>query len=214
LRQQHIEKCCFMNVTPKKIDALNAALATNELGPICYALDAAIRDAGGVVAVARAARLDRTTLYRAFRVADGADLRTMLKTLRAMQLQLIVEVNDQDEESVGSTRRVETAKGQQREIVGRRLTTALKTGRTRALLRAFAGAVHSQQNVTELAQRVSIRRETLYRVFGRHPNARLNTLLRILNALGLRFAVRRVRIRDNQAGGETAHHRPSRYDAR
>jgi DNA-binding phage protein len=113
-----------MNVTPKKIDALNAALATNELGPICFALDAAIRDAGGVVAIARAARLDRITLYRAFRVADGVDLRTPLKTLRATRLQLIVEVNEQDEDPLRSNPGVEIASGRQRQVVGRRLTTA------------------------------------------------------------------------------------------
>jgi DNA-binding phage protein len=177
-----------------------------------YALDGAIRDAGGVVAVAREARLNRTTLYRAFRVADGVDLRTLAKTLRAMRLQLIVEVNEQDQESLKSSPSVETASCRQREILGRRLTTALRTGRTRALVSAFAGAVHAQQNVTDLAERVSIRRETLYRVFGRHPNARLITLLSFLNALGLRFAVHRVRIRDNEAGSETAHRRPSKYD--
>ena len=33
----------FVNVTPRKIDALNAALATNEVRPVCLALDAAIR---------------------------------------------------------------------------------------------------------------------------------------------------------------------------
>jgi len=202
-----------MNVTPKKIDALNNALATNELGSICYALDAAIRDAGGVVAVARAARLDRTTLYRAFRVADGVDLRTLLKTLRAMRLQLIVEVNEQDEDPLRSNPGVETASGRQRQVVGRRFTTALKTGRARDLLRAFAGGVHLQQNVTDLAQKVSIRRETLYRVFGRHPNARLITLLSFLNALGLRFAVRRVPMRHASSAGRSAPSAPTGDDA-
>jgi DNA-binding phage protein len=53
---------------------LNAAFETNDLKRICRAVDAAVPQSGSIIEVARAAELDRVTLYRAFRLERGPAL--------------------------------------------------------------------------------------------------------------------------------------------
>jgi DNA-binding phage protein len=51
---------------------LNAAFETNDLRRICRAVDAAVLRSGSIIEIARAAELDRVTLYRAFRLERRA----------------------------------------------------------------------------------------------------------------------------------------------
>jgi DNA-binding phage protein len=53
---------------------LNAALKTNDLRSICRAVDVSVLHSGSIIEVARAAELDRVTLYRAFRLVRGPAL--------------------------------------------------------------------------------------------------------------------------------------------
>ena len=63
-------------------DSLNAAFASNELGRICRAIDVAVRRSGDISEIARSAKVDRTTVYRAFRNEGAPAFDTVAKTLR------------------------------------------------------------------------------------------------------------------------------------
>ena len=177
-------------------DSLNEALASNDLGRICRAVDDAILQSGRIVEIARAAKINRTTLYRAFRLQGGPGLDTMIRVLRALGFQLIVElqqalpISDLNHQSV--KRRTLPERDRQAIAIARRFTTALRTGNTSTLLKVFAEALRAQENVAALAKRTTTSREHLYRVFSRNLNPRFSTLLSYVNALGLRFAVRRL----------------------
>jgi DNA-binding phage protein len=71
---------------------LNAALKTNDLRSICRAVDVSVLHSGSIIEVARAAELDRVTLYRAFRLERGPALDNMIKDLRVLGFRLVVEV--------------------------------------------------------------------------------------------------------------------------
>lgn len=68
---------------------LNAAFETNDLQRICRAVDAAVLRFGSIIESARAAEVDRVTLYRAFRLPA---LDNMIRVLRVLGFKLIVEV--------------------------------------------------------------------------------------------------------------------------
>src|SRR5258708_16617939 len=70
--------------------SLNAAFATNDLQRICRAGDAGISESTSIIAVARAAQIDRTTLYRAFRLKNGLALDTMINVARRLEFRLMV----------------------------------------------------------------------------------------------------------------------------
>ena len=73
-------------------DSLNAAFASNELGRICRAIDVAVRRSGDISEIARSAKVDRTTVYRAFRNEGAPAFDTVAKTLRALRYRLVVEL--------------------------------------------------------------------------------------------------------------------------
>lgn len=175
--------------------SLNAAFATKNLRCICRAVDAAVLHSGRIIEIARAAECDRTTLYRAFRLGGGPKLDTMIKVLRALGFQLAVELCNETAHGTAVERR--PRKNRQASATARRFTAAFKTGRRRDLLNAFAETLREQENVAAFAKRTTMSRENLYRVFSRNLNPRFDNLLSVLNALGLRFAVRSL---PNKAG--------------
>lgn len=169
---------------------LNAAFETNDLKQICSAVDAAVHESGSSIAeIARAAELDRGTLYRAFRFARGPALDTMIKVLRVLGFRLVVEVRAQ----VKRDAREEANPRKDASATARRFTSAFKTGEINSFVKAFKGALRAQENVAEFASKTIRTREALYRVFTQNPTPRFSTLLSVLNALDLRFGVRRLR---------------------
>lgn len=172
---------------------LNAAFETNDLQRICRAVDAAVLQTGSIIETARAAQLDRVTLYRAFRLERGPALDTMIKVIRVLGFRLIVEVRSEANSRVsgvpaerGSSARKQAA------ATARRFTAAFKTGEMEPLVKVFKETLHAQENVVEFAGKTIRTREALYRVFTQNPMPRFSTLLSFLNALELRFAVRRL----------------------
>jgi DNA-binding phage protein len=175
------------------LESLNAAFATNNLQCICRAVDAAVLQSGSIIEIARAAELDRATLYRAFRLERGPALDTMIKVLRVLGFELVVEVQSE----VANSQSKEASPGggsskPQAVAIARRFTAAFKTGEMKLLLNVFKETLYSQDNVAQLASKTIRTREALYRVFDRNPMPRFSTLLSFLNALELRFAVRRL----------------------
>jgi DNA-binding phage protein len=61
-----------------------------------------------------------------------------------------------------------------------------------SLVKVFKATLDAQENVAEFAGKTIRTRETLYRVFTQYPTPRFSTLLSFLNALELRFGVRRL----------------------
>lgn len=178
----------------KELEAtLNAAFATNNLKCICRAVDAAMLRSGNLVEIARAAEVDRTTLYRAFRLERGPALGNMIKVLRVLGFRLVVEVRREftnghvrDAPIDGGGDAIKAA------ATARRFTAAFKTGEMHSLVKVFRETLQEQPNVAEFAGKTIRTRETLYRVFTQYPMPRFGTLLSFLNALELQFAVRRL----------------------
>jgi probable addiction module antidote protein len=167
---------------------LNEALASNDLQRICQAVDAIVIYCG-VTELAKAAALDRTTLYRSFRMRNGPSLDTASKVFRALGLQLVVTLKSGNAKSVWCSS-VDARK--YRHEIALRFTRGLINGDTAALVEAYQDALTNQENTAKLATQMGRRREHLYRIFSRHPNPRFGTILSFLNALGLRFTAGRL----------------------
>jgi probable addiction module antidote protein len=167
---------------------LEAAFATNDLRRICSAVDALVVRCG-ISDVARDAELDRTTLYRAFRLQRGPRLDTMVAVLRVLGLRLIVETRDQTGfRSADRSRRAPHLNAS----AARHLTAAFRTGDLDLVNEAFAKTLSSQENVSELARKTIRSREALYRAFAFRHVPRFGTVLSFLNALELQFGVKQL----------------------
>jgi len=169
---------------------LDAAFRTNDLQCICRAIDAAVLQSGGVTQVARAAKLDRVTLYRAFRLGKGPRLDNMIKVLGVLGFGLVVEVSSEMDDGEG-LRVGRGAIGRKRAAANaRRFTAAFKIDDFELLGKVFKEILYKQENVSEFADKTIRTREALYRAFDLNPMPRFSTLLSFLNALELEFAVR------------------------
>jgi DNA-binding phage protein len=164
------------------------AFATNDLRRICGAVDVAVVRCG-ISDVARDAELDRTTLYRAFRLKKGPGLDTMITVLRVLGFCLTVETRDQG--NLRSANRLRRAP-HLNASAARRLTVAFRTGDLDRVNEAFAKTLSAQENVSELARKTIRSRETLYRAFVFRHTPRFSTALSFLNALGLQFGVKQL----------------------
>jgi DNA-binding phage protein len=172
---------------------LNTAFETNDLKRICRAIDAAVLQSGSIIEVARAAKVDRVTLYRAFRLANGPALDNMIKVLRVLGFELVVEAGTgvANNDASGAPTGVESTARKQAATTARRFTAALKSGDRELLVKVFKETLRAQENVAEFAGKTIRTRETLYRAFNQFT-PKFSTLLSFLNALNLRFGVRRL----------------------
>ena len=68
------------------------------------------------------------------------------------------------------------------------LDAYLEDGTTEELLRALS-TITSSRGMTALARDTGVSREALYRAFSDNGNPTLDTLLRVMKALGVRLAV-------------------------
>lgn len=170
-------------------DALKAAFATNDLRRICRAVDEAVLR-GGIAKVAQNAKVDRTTIYRAFRRENGPALDTMVRVLHVLGSRLIVEIkpNPSSERLQADAR-----------TTARLLTTAFSHGDLDLAIEALAKALRSQENVSELARTTIVSRENLYRAFAFPRIPRFRTVLNFLNAVGLQFGIERLPSKRNAA---------------
>lgn len=172
-----------------KEKALKAAFATNDLRRICRAVDAAVLGSG-ITKVAQGARVDRTTIYRAFRRENGPALDTMIKVLRFLELRLTVEIKAKPM----LERTQHDAKAS-----ARLLTIAFKDCDLDLAIEALAKALSSQENVSKLARKATISRENLYRAFAFPRIPRFRTVLTFLNAIGLQFGIERLPSKNSAA---------------
>jgi DNA-binding phage protein len=120
--------------------SLSAAFATNDLQRICRAVDAGILQSTSIIALAQAAQIDRTTLYRAFRRRNGPALDTMIKVLGVLGFRLIVETTSEaGAQSNLAGGRSSRARGGHTDakVTARGFTTAFKTGEIDSLLQVF-----------------------------------------------------------------------------
>ena len=170
--------------------SLGVAFATNDLRRICSAFDVAVVRCG-ISDVARDAELDRTTLYRAFRLKKGPGLDTMITVLRVLGFRLIVETKDQS--GFQSANRSRHAPHPNARATARLLTVAFRTGDLDLVNEAFAKTLSLQENVSELARKTVRSRGALYRAFAFRRTPRFSTVLSFLNALELQFGVKQLR---------------------
>jgi probable addiction module antidote protein len=170
--------------------SLGVAFATNDLRRICSAVDVAVVRCG-ISDVARDAELDRTTLYRAFRLKKGPGLDTMITVMRVLGFHLIVETKYQS--GFQSPNRSRHAPHLNARATARLLTVAFRTGDLDLVNEAFAKTLSSQENISELARKTIRSREALYRAFAFRHIPRFSTVLSFLNALELQFGVKQLR---------------------
>lgn len=168
-------------------DGLKAAFATNDLRLICRAVDEAVlRD--GIANVAENAKVDRTTIYRAFRLENGPALDTMVRVLHVLGLRLIVKIKPNPSSERARLEGKTTA---------RSLTVAFRSGDLDLAIEALEKALRSQENVSELARSIIVSRENLYRAFAFPRIPRFRTVLNFLNALELQFGVERLHSKED-----------------
>jgi len=169
-------------------------------------VDACILSCSNVTEFSQAAEVDRTTLYRAFRLANGPALDTMTKVLQALGFELIVRVRDEAAKLRSESERLDKSSGFNSEsrratkAAARRFNIAFASRNVNLLLAAFAESLRFQANVSHFASKTNVSREALYRIFTGPRTPRFSTVLSFLNALGLRFAVRRVAKNRHWAG--------------
>ena len=183
-------------VSDKAEKVLNAAFATNELSAICKAIDAAVIECG-VTKIARDAGLDRTTLYRAFRLEGGPALNTMVQVMRVLGFGLAIKVKDPSKSQ--AINRLSAIPDRETSHV---LTAAFRRGDLHLVIKLFAEALGSQENISELARKTIRSREALYRAFAFPRTPRFSTALSLLHALNLRFAVERLQLRPTGQRGK------------
>lgn len=159
---------------------LNKALAANDLHAICDQLGASIFEVTGVTIFSKASKVDRTTLYRAFRIKRDLSLETLIKVLTALGLRLTFVAKTEVPESVASARR---------------FSKALASGDPSQLAGAFARSLRSQPNVTRFAEKAGRSREALYRTFAGPGTPRFSTVLCLVAALELQLVVAPMRHR-------------------
>lgn len=178
-----------------KIEAIKAAFAANDLGRILGAIDKAIKRRGPTQ-VALESKVERSTLFRAFRQQNGPALDTLVSVLHTLGCRLIVETGH----AVLSEQPHLDAKD-----VARLLTKGFRSGDLDLAVAALATALRSQQNISEFVRTTSISRENLYRAFAFPRIPRCRTVLIFLNALGLQFGIESLPVID-----ATSSQRPAR----
>jgi DNA-binding phage protein len=158
----------------RQAQELNAAFQSGDRDKLCAAIFAVIMGTGNVSAFALRARVDRTMLYTAFKHNPGFDI--ILKVMRAADFKLIA-VDHPESFS-------------KRSLLSQKLSAALDTDDIRLIIKAFSEALHAQENIFRLAEKIHMSRAALYRTFACPRVPRLGTLLNFLNALNLRLAVK------------------------
>ncbi|MFH1344617.1 MAG: hypothetical protein ABIL01_25960 [Pseudomonadota bacterium] len=174
--------------------SLNAAFATNDLHRICGAIDAAVLEFPSIIKVAQDARINWTTLYRAFRCGKGPGLITMIKVSRVLGFHLIVQTKRQRAINPTTRRprdvRALYKRSADAKATARLLTVAFKGRELDLVVKALAETLYAQENIAQVARKTIRARETLYRSFTAPRIPRFSTVLSFLDALELQLAVK------------------------
>jgi DNA-binding phage protein len=176
------------------LDVLQKAFATNNLRTICKAIDDEMLRHSSITEVCELAKVNRTTLFRAFRRRQGAGLDTIITVLGALGFRLAVTASEHRKtraDASTSDRNIleKTCSG---EGVARKLTEALNSSDVRPVIKAFAEILQAQDNIARLSKKTIRCRETFYRAFVYPRVPRFSTALTLLNALEFTFMVRRA----------------------
>jgi probable addiction module antidote protein len=176
--------------------SLNAALRTADVGKIFVAFDAAIHRQKSIKELALNAGLDRVTLHRMFRPERNPSLDSVVKVLRGLGFQFVVEYVRQpkrrpnhfafrkfdfDPELRSNSKRV-----------SEHLTRAFKTDEMMLIAAAFSDVLRAQENIMAFAEGMMTTGPNLYRAFRERHVPRFGIVVSFLHALGLRLAVKQT----------------------
>jgi probable addiction module antidote protein len=176
--------------------SLNAALRTADIETIFVAFDAAIHRQKSIKGLALNAGLDRVTLHRMFRPKRNPSLDSVVRVLRALGFQFVVEYVRQpksrpnhfafrkfdfDPELRSNSKRV-----------SEHLTRVFKTDEMTQTAAAFSDVLRAQENIVALAKGMMTTGPSLYRAFRERHVPRFGIVVSFLHALGLRLAVKRL----------------------
>ncbi|MEH2518510.1 DNA-binding phage protein [Bradyrhizobium sp. AZCC 1610] len=175
---------------------LQNAFATNNLRTICRAIDDEISRQSSITEFSQLAKVNRTTLFRAFRRRQGTGLETMIRVLEVLGFRLAVtakgQVYGKPIADVSTSERSILEKTSPGEGMARKLTAALNSSEARPVIGVFAEILRTQDNIAGLSKKTIRCRETFYRAFVYPRVPRFSTALTLLDALGLSFSIRRV----------------------
>lgn len=177
---------------------LGAAFATGDFRLIRSAVDTEVRRAG-ITRVAESAKINRTTVYRAFRCESGPALDTMSNVLHVLGYRLIVDLKP-DTCLKGSWLQGRT--------IAHSLTIAFGSADLDLAVGALAEALRAQENVSELARKATLSRENLYRSFAFPRIPRFRTVLSFLDGLGLQLGVERLPSTEGGSASQQSAARP------
>jgi probable addiction module antidote protein len=179
----------------QKETALNAALKTADARAICLALDELVRGSSNVSILAKDAEVDRSVLYRSFRGEKGPRLSLVMKVLRSLRFQFVVEFERQPKKikpnrfGQGSKTTPQLELRDNARASAKFLTRAFESFDIAEIGKALETVLRAQENVVEFAKRASLQRSSLYRSFSQRRDPQLSTVVNFLSALGLRLAV-------------------------
>ena len=71
------------------------------------------------------------------------------------------------------------------------LNAALEDGEATVLLEALRNVAQAKGGMGALAKAASVSRESLYRTLSRHGNPKIDTIMELLRALGLKLTIER-----------------------
>jgi probable addiction module antidote protein len=178
--------------------SINAALATADFHIICAAIDAAVRKSPNLLRLAEDASLDRTQLYRTFRIGQrGPGLDLTIKTLGALGFRFTVKFVRQPTINPRRSGRLQKSNvhlelGSNSRIAADYLTRSFESSEICTIVKAFSDVLRAQENVVGLAEKIVVNRPSLYRAFRAPHVPRLKTVVSFLKALGLRLAVKQL----------------------
>ncbi|OCK55381.1 hypothetical protein LMTR3_11195 [Bradyrhizobium sp. LMTR 3] len=175
---------------------LQNAFATNNLRTICKAIDDEISRQSSIAEFCQLAKVNRTTLFRAFRRRQGTGLETMMRVLEVLGFRLAVtakgQVDGKPIADASAPKGGVLEKAYPDPEVARRLTEALNSSNVRPVIGVFAEVLRKQDNIAGLSKKTIRCRETFYRAFVYPRVPRFSTALSLLDALGFTFTICRV----------------------
>ncbi len=78
------------------------------------------------------------------------------------------------------------------------LEECLQDGDMELFQEALQNVVRAQGGMTALAKQINLNRESLYKSLSRKGNPKMETINKVLNALGIRFSVTPIQVKTNQ----------------
>jgi probable addiction module antidote protein len=188
-----------LRANPRLIEChLNQAFQTADMQRICEAIGEAVR-AQNVASFSLEAGVERAHLYKAFGSERGPRLSTMLRVVTALGLGLVAKpkykICRQPRRNDAPADLMDRLDLLSKPVsIADYLNDAFDTSDLQSICAALSLVIQAQGNFAGFARQTEIERTSLYRAFRWPRTPEFAAVLRILDVLELRLAVKRTRI--------------------